>query len=381
MYFVWILTLAIIAGQLIKIPIGTHGGVTLLDISVIILCLLGLILLKFHLKKLPLFISAAIIFILIALLSLALTPLHLTPIEYFTSLSYTLRFSLYVLLGWIIYSNTFPILRKNIPSILTISGLGLAALGLLQFIFLPNLEFLTNWGWDPHYLRTASTFLDPNFLGAYFVLTLILLFAHPKGVLNRHLGIFMILVYLALLTTFSRGAYLAFLTSFTTLAFLQRSVRLGVITLILFGGLLLGFSIYQKEVAQVRNINRTQSAEFRLGTWQQGLKLFQNHPILGMGFNTYSYALRQYNLADVQFLKSHGASTNDSSLLYVASTTGIIGLTSFLFFLFSFVWTCKHNTILLAGLSGLLAQSFFANTLFYPPLLIWVILIAAIPKK
>ena len=82
MYFVWILTLAIIAGQLIKLPLGTHGGVTLLDISVIILCLLGLTSLKFHLKKPPLSVLAAIIFILIALFSLVLTPLHLTPVEY-----------------------------------------------------------------------------------------------------------------------------------------------------------------------------------------------------------------------------------------------------------------------------------------------------------
>lgn len=370
-----ILTLAIVAGQLVKIPIGIGGGANTLDITVIILCLLGLTKLKFHLKKPPLFVLAAIIFILIALFSLALTPLHLTPIEYFTSLSYTLRFSLYVLLGWIIYSHIFPVLRKNITSILIISGLGLAIIGLLQFIFLPDLGFLTSWGWDPHYFRTASTFLDPNFLGSYLVLTLILLFTHPKGVLNRHLGIFMILVYLALLTTFSRGAYLAFLTSFISLSFLRKSFKTGIFTIILFLGLLFAFSIYQKGVAQPRGVDRAQSAEFRFSTWQQGWQLFSSHPLLGVGFNAYKFALREYNLADVQFLKSHGASTNDSSLLYVGATTGIVGFIGYLFFLFSVVkYAWRKNLTLIAALSGLLIHSFFANSLFYPPILLWIIL-------
>ena len=368
----WILAFSIIAGQLIKIPIGTHGGVTLLDTTVISLCFWGIVKLKFHLKKPPLFVASAIFFILIALLSLALTPLHLTPIEYFTSLSYTLRFSLYVLLGWIIYSHTFPILQKNIPSILTISGLGLAFLGLLQFIFLPNLGFLTNWGWDPHYFRTASTFLDPNFLGAYFVLTLILLISLPDRLLPHLRFLAITVVYLALLTTFSRGAYLAFLTSFISLSFLRKSFRTGIFTIILFLGLLLAFSIYQKAVAQPRGVDRAQSAEFRFSTWQQGWQLFSSHPLLGVGFNAYKFALREYNLGDEQFLKSHGASTNDSSLLYVGATTGVVGLFSYLFFLFTMIRTGKP--ILIAGLFGLIVQSFFANTLFYPFLFLWLVL-------
>lgn len=386
MYFVWILTLAIIAGQLIKIPIGIHGGATLLDATVIGLCLLGLAKLRFHLKKPPLFILSALFFILIALFSLIITPLKLTQQELLTSFSYIIRFSSFILLGWLISSEAFTTLMKNIPQVLLTSGLGLAFLGLLQFILIPDLGFLTNWGWDPHYFRTASTFLDPNFLGAYMVLTLILWYQNRAIAKNFAMAkiwyLFIgVIIYLALLTTFSRGAYLAFLTSFITLTFLQRSVKLGMITLILFAGLLLGFSIYQKEVTQVRNIDRTQSAEFRLGTWQQGLKLFQNHPILGVGFNTYRFALREYHLGNVMFLKTHGSSTNDSSLLYVAATTGILGFITYLFFLFALVKSNLREKILPAAILGLLSQSFFANTLFYPPLLIWVILIAAIPKK
>lgn len=390
----WILALSIIAGQLIKIPIGTYGGAILLDAIVVSLCFWGIVKLRFHLKKPPLFVLAAIIFILIALFSLVVTPLYLTPVEYFTSLSYNLRFSVYILLGWVIYSGAFPVLRKNITLILIISGLGLTIIGLLQFIFLPDLEFLTTWGWDPHYFRTASTFLDPNFAGAYFTLTLILLTSclvtrsgyvlGSNTVTPRVYYLIFAIIYLSLLTTFSRGSYLAFLISFGTLSILKRSVKLMFITVLLFAVLIMGFTAYQKIVAQPRGVDRAQSAEFRFSTWQQGWQLFSSHPLLGVGFNAYRFALGQNNLGGEQFLKSHGASTNDSSLLYVAATTGIVGFASYLFFLSSLFKTSWKKilekeifgVVLIAGLLGLLSQSLFANTLFYPPLLLWLVFIA-----
>lgn len=380
----WILTLSILAGQLIKIPIGTYGGVTLLDVAVLTFCIAGLLKLKFKLKIPPLFIKSALFFILIAVVSLILTPLNLQLGQYFISSLYIIRFSGFILLGWLIYVGVFPPLQKNIPQIFVYSGVSLAILGLLQFIFLPDLWFLTKWGWDPHYFRTASTFLDPNFAGSYFTLTLVLLTSYLGGrntMTRRVFYVMFTITYIALLTTFSRGAYLGFAVGFLTLSILNKSFRWGIVTILLFSGLLMGFSSYQKLVAQPRGIDRAESAEFRLSTWQQGWQLLSSHPILGVGFNAYRFALREYDLADEQFLKSHGASTNDSSLLHIAATTGVPGLASYLFFLISLIWIGKQNFILQAGLLGLLAQSFFANTLFYPFILIWVVVIATFHKK
>ena len=278
-------------------------------------------------------------------------------------------------MGWLIYCKVFPHLNKNIISLLILSGTTLAITGLLQLIFMPDLRFLQQLGWDPHYFRTASTFFDPNFLGAYMVLTLLLIY-NKISKSNLLYNLAAILIFLALLTTFSRGAYLAFVSAFLTLAILKKSIRLGSTTIFLFFILILGFQIYQQLVAQPRNINRTESAEERLTTWQQGLQIFTMNPVLGIGFNSYRYALAQNSFGDSQFLQSHGASTNDSSLLYVSATTGILGLISYLFFLLSLVLTKKRNLILIAALVGLLAQSFFANTLFYPPILLWIILMA-----
>lgn len=347
-----------------------------MDVAVIAFCFWAIIIKKVKFKKPPLWIKAALIFIATGALSLTLTPVKLTPIELLTSGSYLIRFALYILLGYFVYCGGFFKSQREINQSLIISGVALSVIGLLQFIFLPDLRFLQQYGWDPHYFRAASTFLDPNFLGSFLVLSLLLWY--QKNTFPKKYFIWgFTLIYLALLVTFSRGSYLGFLTDFSVLAFLLKSFRKFILFSALFAGLLGGFYIYQKMVAEPRGIDRKQSAEFRLGTWQQGWDLFLQRPILGVGFNTYRYALKQYHLADAAFLSSHGSSTNDSSALYILSTTGVVGFISYLFFLFTLFKTGWTQKVLPAGIAGLLAQSFFANTLFFPPLLIWIIMIAA----
>lgn len=374
----------LISGQLMKIQLGTNGGITILDLSVIILCIFFITRCKEKLKF-PIWLKSALLFVSIAILSLLFTPLDLKLEEYFTAFSYTLRFLLFIILGYLI-SLKSPDFKKRIPDVLIFSGFSLALVGLLQLIFLPNLIFLTKYGWDPHYFRTASTFLDPNFLGSFFVLTLILLSQNHQ---KRWDLIIFFVVFIALLTTFSRGAYLAFLGGFITISIFQKSLRLALITVLLFSILILGFMTYERLVSQPRGIDRAQSARFRFNTWFQGIRLFQTYPILGVGFNSYKYALREENLGDEQFLQSHGSSTNDSSLLYVASTTGILGFSAFMLFIFSLFITGlesfysenKFGLVLIAGLISLIIQSFFANTLFYPHLLLWLLFITSLNKN
>lgn len=379
-----ILTLAQVTGQLIRVPFGTHGGITLLDISVICLTVFGLFKNKFQLKNPPFFLKIFFCFLLVCLISLILTPLRLTSQEFLSSLFYTVRLTFSALFFWLIISKSFGSLQNKINNILLHSGSGLAFLGLLQFIFLPDLGFLTINGWDPHYFRTVTTFLDPNFAGGYFVLTLLLI-SYLRGGNRMTPGIFQIFFvtcYLALLTTFSRSSYLMFLVSSLTLSFLNKSKKMASLSILLFIILMIGFQIYTQLVARPRGIDREQSASFRLSTWQQGLTIFQKSPLIGVGYNSYRYAIREYNLADEQFYKSHGASGNDSSLLSVLATTGILGLTVYILFLSSLLkYALENNLVLVAAILGLLVHSIFANSLFYPFILIWLLLKAADTKN
>lgn len=391
-----ILALSILAGQLIKLKVsGSSGGIILLDISILALCLYSIPKLNFrNLINPPLTFKLAYFFILTGFISLIFTPLNLSLSEYFVSLSYLLRFSLYIFLMYCLYSKIFGDLKKTAVTLLLSTGIGLSVLGILQLIFIPNVEFLTSDGWDPHYFRTISTFLDPNFVGVYFVLTLILITLLLKGKVKTKLRfitgkklllIYFLAVYLALLTTFSRGSYLVFSVSFLTLSFLLRSQRLLLLTILLISSLLVGFKIYSVFIAETRNINRDQSAISRLGTWEEGAIIFQKSPFLGVGFNAYPNALKEYNLAPLSVVSKRGGSTNDSSLLYVAATTGIVGLAFYVLFLISILKSALRNIksnnywglLTFSSLIGIITGSFFANILFYPLILIWLIVSTA----
>ncbi len=353
-----------------------------MDITVVILVLISLLKLKFRLKKPPIWLLAALVFIATATLSLILSPLNLNLTQYLQSFAYTLRLLAYLLLGWVIYSGALADIRKNAVKILTFSGLGFAVLGLIQLIFLPNLGFLQSQGWDPHFFRTASTLLDPNFTGAYLVLTMLFFVTVASKIFPKKLLLLSFTItYLAFVTTFSRSSALLLIVSFSSLAFLKRSIKLFLLGLSLFIGFFLVFNTYQKSVALPRNIDRDHSAEARLDTWQQGFEVFQKSPILGVGFNAYRYALDQYDLSPSEFLQSRGSSTNDSSLLYVLATTGIVGFIAYLGFLgllvrYAFSSKEEWGIILIASLAGLLPNSFFINSLFYPWIFLWIILAA-----
>lgn len=371
-----IVTLAIFTGQIVKIPLSNFGGLTILDISAFLLVGWGLLKLKLRLKKPPLYMNIGLAFTFLGLSSLAITPLHLSPTEFLASIFYPIRLAVFLLLAWVAYSGGLLI---NSSKFFIFCGFLLALVGIIQLLIIPDLYFLQQNGWDPHYFRVVSTFLDPNFLGAFLVISLIIMFQNLAIAKKWNIALFS-LIYLTLLLTFSRSSYLMFFISFSSLSLLKKSIKVFILSVTLSAGLFLGFQIYTYGVTQPRNIDRGKSASSRINTWQQGNDIFQKSPIIGVGFNSYRFALREYGLAGDEFLSSHGSSSNDSSLLFVLSTTGIIGIIVYLSFLLSIA---KSNLTALSIVLGLLAHSIFNNSLFYPPLLLSILFlpILNIPKK
>jgi putative inorganic carbon (hco3(-)) transporter len=375
-FIVTLLIFSIAAGQLIKIPIGQQVGLTLLDFTLIFFAFLFLSQ-KVKTIRLTTLTKSALIFLFIAIISLLVSPLKLSNNEFFQSLGYSVRFLLIFLVS-ILVASTY---KEKVRLILLYSGITIAIIGLLQFIFIPDLGFLENQGFDPHYFRTVSTFLDPNFTGAYLTLTLLILVSYRLP--NKIKYPLFFIIFLALLTTFSRGAYLMFGVSFISLSILKHSTKTFILTTFLCSILLLSFLAYQQLIATPRNIDRAGSASYRFQAWEQGWQVFTNSPLLGVGFNAYRYALEDYRLATDSFLNTRGSSSNDSSLLSVLATTGIVGLISFLFFLRSLLligWRAHCNniygTVFLSALVGIIIHSFFTNSLFYPFLLFWITLMA-----
>lgn len=370
-FFPVLLIIGICSGQLIR------SCIVFLDLAVIILTIFGALSLRFKFTRPPYWMILGFIFAGLGLFSLVITPLHLTLPDYLNSSLYALRFLLYILLGWEIYSGAFPVIKQFASKIFILSGLILSILGLIQLVVFPDLQFLQTFGWDPHYLRMVSTFLDPNFLGSFLILTMIVSLSSIKNFRKDLLPLLSFtLSFLAVLATFSRSAILMFLVSFLVFAILKRSIKLTGITIILTAILFISFQVYGEYIAKPRNVDRQQSANYRIGSWQTGIKIWQNSPLIGIGFNSYRFALSEYKLAPESFIESHGGSSNDSSLLFVLATTGIIGLICYVLFMLSLVYK-SSNKLLMAGLAGLLVNSLFINSLFYVWTLLWIILIAS----
>ena len=106
------------------------------------------------------------------------------------------------------------------------------------------------------------------------------------------------------------------------------------------------------------------TAQLRVDSWQEGLRIWRKQPLLGVGFGGYQFA---QNFAEKE---SHAATGSDSSLLNVVATTGIIGFGIFGIFLSDLVATSwrKRKIGFLAAGSGLLVHSIFVNSLFFAPL-------------
>ncbi len=376
-----LLIISFISGQIIKFP-SQNQGLILIDIALLLLAILGFTKIRNLPSNIPIPYKLSVFFIFISFLSLFLTPLTLNSSEYLYSVFYTLRFAVTFFVSYLFFSNVIK-LNRSFDNIFIYSGIIIAVIGIIQFLLLPDLGFLQNNLWDPHYFRSVSTFLDPNFLGAFLVLTLIFLFVKQYLFKSKFTKLlFLLIPYITLLLTFSRSSYLMFFISFTTISFIRKSKVIFLLTLVLFLGLLFGFWTYTQLISKPRNIDRQASASFRLNTWQQGLNIFQHAPILGVGFNSYRYAVREYNLADEGFLNARGSTSNDSSLLFILATTGIVGITTYLIFIGSLFKTSFVNSskneyalVLFASLSGLMIHSLFNNSLFYPFILVWIVLI------
>src|SRR3989344_1540744 len=208
---------SIISGQLIRLPfLGASGAITLADIFVLATDLTFIIYalaIKKSLKIENKIFFPALLFILSASASTFLAAGTFKLSEILISSLFLIRFIFYFFLSVVIFNVvTYEQVHSWFKIILSIGTL-FTVVGLFQFVLLPNLSFLTVYGWDPHQQRIASTLLDPNFSGMIFVVIFaisISLYLYQKG--KKIFGFYPFVAaisFIALILTFSRSSYLA----------------------------------------------------------------------------------------------------------------------------------------------------------------------------
>lgn len=330
-----------------------------------------------------------LIFIGIALISLVLNIPNLSVINFLVSFLYLLRWVMYALLFFIVreFDKEF---RNKIPYLLLFSGLLVVVAGYAQYFFYPSLRNLFYLGWDEHLYRMFSSFLDPNFTGAFFVLFFIFIlgltydFLRKKLLLNSFLlSVLGVFVLTAVYLTYSRSALIMLILSTATFLFLIGRKKLIATSIILL--LLIVFIIPKSFKTEGTNLLRITSSEQRVTSLQVGLKIFQSSPVFGVGFNAYRYAQNKYGLNNEIWQITHSGAGTDNSFLFVLATTGIVGFGAYIYLLFNLFLLARKNLknnvfsiILFSSLAGLIFNSFFINSLFYVFVLEWIWITASL---
>jgi len=280
-----------------------------------------------------------VVFLSAASLSLLININGLSGENILISVSYLLRLFVYPSAYFAVKHIAYN--RIKLP--LTISISLFCALGTMQYALMPDMRYLKLIGFDDHYYRLVGTFFDPNFTGAIL-----------GGVSLAAIGFYkwtpavITLVMLAL--TFSRASYLSFSSGLILLLIKQK--RIIYISLLA----LLAFVIFviPKPFGEGVNLLRTFSIFSRIDSWYDGLALLIQKPVFGWGYNT----LRSITGERYQI---------DNSFIYVAATTGVLGITSFIYLIYRSFKSIRVFPGFLFIIS-LVIHSLFNNGLFY----IWI---------
>ena len=316
-----------------------------------------------------------------------------TLFEFLSSVSYLVR-----LFGYILLIIPLVALKKSILSRLkiemVISGFIFVALGYVQYLYYPDLRNISYLGWDEHLYRLFSTFLDPNFTGAFIALVVFLysyfFFSRIKKDTTIQKALFMcgyIFLLPALLLTYSRGAFVMFSISSVVFLVLLKQIRillvLGVFAVV---GL---FFLPQDLGGEGVNLMRTSTIVSRTQVNVAAMNIFVDNPLVGVGFNALRFVSQEYNfLGSKDVYASHAAAGIPNSFLFVLATTGTLGFVLFaiLFFkIFQNFWkNYRHKkqvvftVCVLASFIGVFIDSIFENSLFFIPILLWLVLLLGI---
>ncbi len=379
-------------GEVLRFDIGNHIVIKPIDF------LAGLIAVVWLFLNLNRFWSKARVkwiffaFPFVALISLLVNFYWLTVQEFAVSAFYLIRWISYFVLLFAVL-DTDQKFKKTINKLMLIDGAIIVFVGYLQYFFFNSLKPLWYLGWDEHLNRMFTVFFDPNYAGSFFVLYLIFLTGNlftelkSKNYKNlftkksRIINIILIIGTLgALSLTFSRSALLMFITSaFVFFVMIKmRGLIAAAFGLLIFYVIIISPKFYDENM----NLFRAASSLARVANYEKALIIIRDHPVIGVGFNTYRYTKELYGF-DYGWVKapSHSDAGIENSFLFVTATTGGIGLLSYLLIWYKLVFRSNSenkkkmdykSAVIRASATGLFVNALFINSLFYAPIMLWV---------
>ncbi len=391
--------LGILSGQLGRLPLAGLGGKEaplILTDALLGMVVTGAAWLLVRQRRLELDRVAvfALLFASVGALS------SLASISRFALTTGELLFSLAYLARWLlvfgIYVATVNLVRardvERIWQVLEVVILVFAAFGIVQAAFLPDFAFLVYpdarpyLDWDPQGHRLVSTLLDPNFAGMLLAAGLLMQAGRLAfGVPVASWKVLVLATGLAL--TLSRSSVAAVLAGGLLILVVRApSRRLLAVLIALLLLVLATAPLWVRFAAEFNKFSVDDASGLhRFVQWGWALTVLLDHPITGVGFNTYGFVNERYSFARTS-TASFGL---DGGLLFIAVMTGVVGVALFSVMLWHLVRTARRGwrrTDLDPRLRGMclgagalvpavVVHSMFANSLLYIPLLhvLWVL--------
>ena len=371
----------VLLGQLGSIPVGGSIGIYASDIAVSLLVVVWIGSLRAHNFKRMFMLHEVLLFMFlaVALVSLINSMVSVSSDIFIVGVSYWARLVFYSLLLPIEY-DIWKFTKKDHFWSLALAVTAFGVLGILQFLLFPDFSQFVEHGWDPHYYRVLSTFFDPNFAGLWLSFGVLFVLDRWYTASNTRLQkniiyLFVSILLIALVLTFSRSTYLAFGIGLTVFSFI-RDKRI-LIVMGIFG--LLAFTFIPRVQTRIIGaLTIDETASYRIDDYQKTLGIVVDHPLLGVGYNTFRNAQFEYgyfrNGRGVNDDGGHAGAGADNSFLFTLATMGIVGLLSLLIFglsLFSAVKKSSQNAYLLSSLVAFIIHAQFVNSLYYTWMLAW----------
>lgn len=373
-------------GELLKVRFVSAVAIGTIDIVLALL----LVVWFFAFRQKKYFLTGALIlFVLTTIFSLLINIFNYTPNKLAVSFFYILRFVLYASM-YFVFVDLGRKYKKFIPKLMFLAGVVVLIIGFLQYFIFPSLANLYYLGWDQHMNRMFSSFLDPNFAGAFFVLTFIFSFILRDKILpkkyTKFVYMFIILNFIAIFLTYSRGGLLMLLVSVISYSAFTKNWKL---TTGLVGAFIIIFLVLSPKFnMEGTNLLRMASVEARIESTKTAVNIWQENP-MGVGFNAYRYAREKYgDLDNSKFMPSHAGAGVDNSFVFVLVTSGVLGLVAYLFLIykifrlgFNNIKKNKFALVLAVSIIGLSANAIFINSLFYSFIMLWIFILAGFTES
>jgi O-antigen ligase len=291
-------------------------------------------------------------------------------------LLYLFRLAAYIYFS--IYVFSFIKLIKNKKLILNyLLGISVisALFGWLQLAVFPDIKPMFIWGWDIHLYRLVGTFFDPTFLGIIIVFGLLIALNEYTILKDKKYLLIVIFLLISLAFTYSRGSFLAFLTGIMAIVLVNRTG----LKILVFGAvlILIAFILPTSKNKSVELFRRVSTIN-RIENYKQTINIYKKSPVFGIGYDNMCIAYRKY--IGFQKFSSHACSGSDSSLLFILATTGTSGLMVLIYSLFKSgesLKNSKYKKLLIVLFAALITHSLFSNSLVYPWVLGYMLILLA----